>query len=199
MFWQAVDEVQAHRPLLLLRGCFGHSWDLWPVSLARYVSDMRQGERDLLAAEALLALASRGQPLPDKQIAADRLQAEWFWTMLADHAWNGTDDANKRINAELRRVWSEQLQRLAGSLLEHGWKALGLQPDTQSVVVFNSLSLPRRDLVRVPLPDPIRSFTLAERRNPHADRRRRWTALCMLCWARNSWLRTAQHAVQHDE
>ncbi|MCX5638515.1 MAG: hypothetical protein NTX52_12600, partial [Planctomycetota bacterium] len=46
-FCRAVDEVQAKTPFLpTLRGCFGHSWDLWPVSLAKYVADMREGDRD---------------------------------------------------------------------------------------------------------------------------------------------------------
>ena len=44
-FWQAVDQDLA-RPgaaqLPVVRGCFGHSWDLWPVSLASSAGRMRR-------------------------------------------------------------------------------------------------------------------------------------------------------------
>ena len=62
-FCAAVDQEQGQRPFLpTVSGCFGHSWDLWPVSLAKYVADMRQAERDYLAAETLLAVAAWDRP-----------------------------------------------------------------------------------------------------------------------------------------
>ncbi|MBM4090347.1 MAG: hypothetical protein FJ276_13125, partial [Planctomycetes bacterium] len=36
MFWQEVDAIEAKEPFMpVVRGCFGHSWDVWPVSLAK--------------------------------------------------------------------------------------------------------------------------------------------------------------------
>ena len=58
MFWQEVEAAEAKQPFLpVIRGCFGHSWDLWPVSLAKYAAAMREGERRFVAAETLLAIA----------------------------------------------------------------------------------------------------------------------------------------------
>ena len=63
MFWQEVDAAEAKQPFLpVIRGCFGHSWDLWPVSLAKYAAAMREGERRFLSAETLLAIAGGAQP-----------------------------------------------------------------------------------------------------------------------------------------
>ncbi|MEN6576962.1 MAG: glycoside hydrolase family 38 C-terminal domain-containing protein [Phycisphaerales bacterium] len=147
-FCEVVDRVQARKPFLpTLRGCFGHSWDLWPVSLAKCAADMREAERAYLAAETLLAVAGSGRPEVYDATRADRERAEWCWAMLSDHAWNGTDERNKRHNAELRRKWNEELNDAAAKLRTQGWGAMGLTPDTYALTVFNSLSFPRSGLV----------------------------------------------------
>ena len=152
-FCRAVDEVQARKPFMpTLRGCFGHSWDLWPVSLAKYAADMRQAERVFLAAEALISVASLRYPDISKQTQKDREQAEWYWSMLSDHAWNGNSEANKLHNAELRRKWSEQFALLSRSLQQKAWAALALKPDKQNITVFNSLGFRRKELVRIEEP-----------------------------------------------
>jgi hypothetical protein len=152
-FCKAVDQAEARSPFLqTIRGSFGHSWDLWPVSLAKYVADMREGERAFLAAEALLAVACRTQPKLHEATRADRERAEWCWAMLGDHAWNGTDDKNKKHNAELRRKWSEELNALSKKSLEQGWAGIGVKPNDRCVTIFNSLSIPRADLVRIEAP-----------------------------------------------
>ncbi len=147
-FCRAVDDAQAVKPFMpILRGCFGHSWDVWPVSLAKYVADMRAGERSFLAAEALLAMAMQRDPRLHDATRPDRERAEWCLAMLSDHAWNGTDDNNKRHNAELRQKWSQELGQVSRKLQDVGWAALGLTSDDDRVVIFNSLSFPRADLV----------------------------------------------------
>jgi len=151
-FCQVVDQAQAAQPFLpTLRGCFGHSWDLWPVSLAKYVADMRQAERDYLAAETLLAVAAWDRPELRDATRRDRERAEWCWAMLSDHACNGTNEQNKRHNADLRRRWSEELASLGAKLLDQGWAATCLTRGSQKIAVFNSLSFPRTGLVRVAL------------------------------------------------
>lgn len=147
-FWQAVDRAQAAKSFLpTFRGCFGHSWEVWPISLAAYAAHMRDGERKLLAAETLLAVTAPESPARAKT-QADRERAEWCWAMLADHAWNGTNDQNKRHNAELRRRWAEELNRISEECIRQGWAAVGVQPSDREVAVFNSLSFPRTALVR---------------------------------------------------
>ena len=149
-FCRAVDEAQAKTPFMpTLRGSFGHSWDLWPVSLAKYAADMRQAERVFLAAEALVSVASFHYPDISGQTQKDREQAEWYWSMLSDHAWNGNSEANKLHNAELRKKWSEQFAILSRSLQQKAWAALALKPDKQNIAIFNSLGFPRKGLVRI--------------------------------------------------
>jgi len=151
-FCEVVDKAQAERAFLpILRGSFGHSWDVWPVCLAKYVADMRVGERAFLAAEALLALARLNQPTLHEATRADRERAEWCWAMLADHAWNGTNDQNKRDNADLRKKWSGELNRLSEKLLTQAWAAIGLDRNDSDLTIFNNLSFPRSDLVRIEL------------------------------------------------
>jgi len=151
-FCSAVDAAEKRTPFLpTVRGCFGHSWDVWPVSLAKYVADTRAGEREFLAAESLLTIAAFLEPKLHDGTRADRERAEWCWAMLADHAWNGTDERNKRHNAELRRKWSEELNRLSNGLREKAWAGLRLTASDDEITLFNSLSFPRRDLVRVEL------------------------------------------------
>jgi hypothetical protein len=126
----------------VVRGDFGHSWELWPVSLAGYAARMREAEHDFLGAEALLAIAGYNDPKVWRSTWPDRQQAEWCWTMLADHAWNGTDQKNKSENVSLRRKWVDGLSRLAGEL--NGWRAVGLEKDEGCLVLYNDSSVPRR-------------------------------------------------------
>ena len=153
-FCQEVDAAEKQAPFLpMLRGCFGHSWELWPVSLAQTAAALREQERAFLAAESLVALASQAEPGLAGRTRADREQAEWFWAMLADHAWNGTDLPNKRHNAELRRRWAAGLGRISRSLTREAWLALGLKPEAHTVTVFNPLSFPNDILVTCETPD----------------------------------------------
>ncbi|MHC4177247.1 MAG: glycosyl hydrolase-related protein [Planctomycetota bacterium] len=159
-FWKTVEEAQSQSPFLpTIRGSFGHSWDLWPVCLAKYAADMRQAERTFLAAETLLALAGSGEPAMQKSTRVARRRAEWCWAMLADHAWNGNSEPNRRHNAELRRRWSERFGRMARELLQQGWAAAGLQFDQRSVSLLNSLSFPRRGIVRIEVPAEVSYVT----------------------------------------
>lgn len=69
--------------------------------------------------------------------------------MLSDHAWNGTDDNNRRHNAELRRKWAEELNRIAEHLIAECWNKLELVRSEHELVIFNSLSIPRSELIRM--------------------------------------------------
>jgi hypothetical protein len=153
MFCRAVDEAEARSAFLRVeRGSFGHSWDVWPVCLAKYAADMREGERQFLAAEALLALAGRNQPQFYVATRGDRERAEWCWAMLSDHAWNGADEKNQRHNADLRRKWSQEFLRLGRDLQGQGWVATGVRGGGDDVLLFNSLSAPRAGVVRIEPP-----------------------------------------------
>jgi len=153
MFCRAVDEVQDRTPFMpVLRGCFGHSWDAWPVSLAKYAADMREGERQFLAAEALVAVVGRTRPQLYAETQADRRRAEWCWAMLSDHAWNGTDETNRRHNAGLRRRWADELLAVSARLTEQVLGPADIVPTASHASAFNSLSVPQTGLVRIAAP-----------------------------------------------
>jgi len=164
MFFDAIDKA---RPTLsTLRGDFGHSWDLWPVTLAKYAAGARIGEHAFLAVETLFTRAFSDAPSMIAATREEREKAEWNWIMLADHAWNGTDAANKNVNAELRRKWSEELDRLAQDLNQKAWRAAGLTSDGASLTIFNSLSCPRADLVRMEASEGVAGVALGPKQIP---------------------------------
>ncbi len=155
-FCREVDAAEQQRPFLpVVRGCFGHSWELWPVSLARTVAALRENERAFLAAESLLAIAAQTDPTLAAQTRAERQRAEWCWAMLGDHAWNGTDPANKRHNAHLRRSWADCLGNTARDLTKRGWESMGLRSDPRALTVFNPTSFARDILVVCDAPEPL--------------------------------------------
>jgi len=158
MFWQAVEQQQAKTPWLQsFRGDFGHSWDLWPISLAKYAAAMRNAQRDFLSAEALLSVAGYKKPALIGETLPDRIRAEWCWAMLSDHAWNGTDEENQRHNAQLRRDWARELASRAEKLTTLGWQTLGAAESPNGLVLFNPLSFPRKSLVCVSVEQPQRT------------------------------------------
>lgn len=149
-FCDAIDKAEEEKPFLeVMRGCFGHSWDTWPVSIAKYVADMRSAGRIFLSAEALLTVASGKQPDIAEATRLQRERCEWLWAMLSDHAWNGTGEENKRHNAELRRGWNKELIEKSNSLIRQGWADLVTQRDGSNFVVFNPLSMARKELIRI--------------------------------------------------
>jgi hypothetical protein len=152
-FCSEVDAVEASTPFLpVVRGCFGHSWELWPVSLARTVAELRTQERCYVAAESLVALAALKQRGLAAATRADRERAEWFWAMLSDHAWNGTNPENKRHNAKLRQRWADGLGAISRGLTRQAWEGLGLQEDERFITVFNPLGFNNDVLVECEAP-----------------------------------------------
>jgi hypothetical protein len=150
-FCRAVDAVEGQKPSLpTVRGDFGHSWEAWPVTLAAHAATARQAERDFLAAEALAAVAGKEALFAATREARER--AEWRWAMLGDHAWNGTDDANRRENSSLRSRWADDLIDAARDLASRAWEAARLVGGSTAVTLFNPTSLPRQDVVRLELP-----------------------------------------------
>lgn len=150
-FCRAIDAAEGKKPFLpTVRGDLGHSWEAWPVTLAAHAATARQAERDFVAAEALAAVAG-GEALALATREA-RERAEWLWAMLGDHAWNGTDDANRRENASLRRRWADDLIDAARALAARAWEAARFEDRSDAVTLFNPTGLPRQDVVRLALP-----------------------------------------------
>jgi len=169
-FCQAVDADHAKTPFLpTVRGCFGHSWDVWPVCLAKTAAEMREGERQFLAAEALVTVVSSAFPTLIGATQTHRERAEWCLAMLSDHAWNGTDERNKRHNADLRRAWAQELLAKAREMAAAAWRRLPMGPSDRHLTVFNPTSFPRTDLVRLetPLKQGATVLVASEDEGPH--------------------------------
>jgi len=149
-FCRSIDGAEASRSLPVLRGDLGHSWEAWPVTLAALATAARQAEREMLAAEALAVLA--GGDALCAVTRESRERAEWSWAMLGDHAWNGTDDANRRENASLRRRWADELVEAARDLAGRAWEAAGFEDRSNAVTVYNPTGVPRQDVVRFAVP-----------------------------------------------
>ena len=166
-FCHAVDAQETKPPFLpAITGCFGHSWELWPVSLAETAAALRMHEQTYLAAEALAAIAGRTNSAWIESTRPERAKAEWFWAMLSDHAWNGTDLTNKRHNAELRRDWAKQLNGIATDLTNQAWHEIGLKNTNKCITVFNPLSFSRDNLAVCEVPDNVHNILENEKPIP---------------------------------
>ena len=169
-FWQAVEASEKEKPWLpTVRGCFGHSWEAWPVSLAKYAAEARKAERLFLNRESLVAVALPRSPELAALTRQRREQAEWHWAMLSDHAWNGTDSANQRHNAELRKRWTQAMREAAVGIYDDATERLWEFSEksgeaerqlcrelakececdcTQHLYVFNDLPFPRSGVMQ---------------------------------------------------
>jgi hypothetical protein len=151
-FCQAVDAAQQRRPFLKrVRGCFGHSWDLWPLTTAKYASGMRTEGSRLLDVEALATVASLAEPKIIDEVRNAIRKGEWAWTMLADHAWNGQDEANRKGNSTIRRNWLADLERSNDTVANTVWQALELVPQPDAVTVFHPVTFEQTALARIPV------------------------------------------------
>ncbi len=152
-FCSLVDKAQLKKPFIkTLRGCFGHSWDLWPVSMANTSLICVKVNENSLLQRSLISFASQFNNTIKESTYSNRKRCEWLIAMLSDHAWNGTDDSNRRHNAELRRKWSEELNKIANHLITECWSSLELVESEHEFVIFNSLSIPRSELIKMELP-----------------------------------------------
>jgi hypothetical protein len=149
-FCAAVDAVEQSRPFLKkVRGCFGHSWDLWPLTTAKYASGMRVEGARFLDMEAFVTVGSSAKKTVLDETRPPRAKAEWACTMLADHAWNGANEANRRENSSIRRNWLADLERANDSIAASVWRVLEVSRARDSLTVFNPVSFERAALIRI--------------------------------------------------
>jgi len=149
-FCAAVDDVERKQPFLKrVKGCFGHSWDLWPLTTAKYASGMRVEGSRLLDLEAFATVSSLLNGTLSQDVRPAVLKAEWALTMMSDHAWNGASEANRRENAAIRRDWLADLQRANDSISATVWRNVGLNPQPGTLTVFNPVSFERDGILRI--------------------------------------------------
>ena len=154
-FWDDIDHQAESRSISLpvYRGDYGTAWEAWAMSLAYEFAGWRRAQERAGAADKIAAILSRLDPAWYAEVRI-RLEEGWMNLIyLADHAWNGSNDANRRLNAALRRRWQETANRAFDEVIAQGLKTLARHvqsPQANCMLVFNSLPWTRTALVRLP-------------------------------------------------
>jgi alpha-mannosidase len=155
-FWEDVETQVAAREVQVpvYRGDYGAAWEVWPASLARDFAAWRRAQERARSADAVAALTTAILSHLDREwhdAHRQRLAEGWTnLTYLADHAWNGANDANRALNASLRRQWQTTANQAFDEVVTGGLKALSRYISTgeeDRVMVFNSLGWRRTGLV----------------------------------------------------
>lgn len=124
----ATVHAATHPEVPEVEGDLGCSWEGWLVSLADLAAKAREAERAVVRAEALLAAASAGDPSIADWVRQRRDRTTWLLGMLADHAWNGLQDENRRQNVQLRRDIIGELHARVGEMLVRAGDPDGAMP-----------------------------------------------------------------------
>ncbi|MDI7275185.1 MAG: glycoside hydrolase family 38 C-terminal domain-containing protein [Anaerolineae bacterium] len=154
MFWADLEAQRAARGLELpaYRGDYGGGWEAWPASLARDFAGWRRAQERAGMADRLMAILSRLDP-GWWQSQRQELERGWMSLIyLADHAWNGANEANRALNARLRRQWQVAANEAFDRVVVGGLARLaGRVPTgaTAQVLVFNGLPWQRSALAKV--------------------------------------------------
>ncbi|NPV87295.1 MAG: hypothetical protein HPY45_14955 [Anaerolineae bacterium] len=151
-FWEHLGDALQTAGLARWEGDFGAAWEAWPASLASLTARWRQVQERARQTDALTALCSVLHP-PTADALRQPLEEAWENLLcLADHAWNGENDANRALNLRLRRQWLQRAEQGFGQTADQALSSLcahirgGKQ---EEVAVFNPLPWQRSDLVSV--------------------------------------------------
>lgn len=153
-FWQEIDRQIADRDIHLevSRGDYGIGWDVWPACLAYDVAGWREAQRRSYTADGLAAIINI---LDKRWYSENKAELGNGWKnlkMLADHAWNGANDANRELNASLRREWQTKANRAFAKVIKSGLQTLAekVKADGKDQwLVYNSLGWVRNGLVEI--------------------------------------------------
>jgi hypothetical protein len=154
-FWDSIDEQIASRQIKLevSRGDYGAGWEAWPDCLAAVAAGWRRDQERAGTADKLTAVLSVLDPGWYAQNQKD-LQEGWRnLCLLADHAWNGSNDANRALNAALRREWTASAGQSFDQVINSGLARLGglipSEGQQNRIAVVNGLPWSRDGVVMV--------------------------------------------------
>jgi alpha-mannosidase len=154
-FWQEIDRQISERGIELevSRGDYGAGWDMWPACLASDAQGWRRAQERSALADRLAAILARIDA-PWYEAQAGELSAAWKnLKMLADHAWNGANHANRLLNRRLRREWQTAANQGFDRVIRAGLSALAAHvapQDQASLLAFNPLGWERDGLAAAP-------------------------------------------------
>ncbi len=154
-FWDSIEEQIASRQIKLevSHGDYGTGWEAWPDCLAAVAATWRRCQERAGTADKLAAVLSLLDPGWYAQSRQELKQGWYNLSMLADHAWNGANDANRTLNTALRKEWAGSASHSFDHVIESGLVKLGeLIPScghTNRLAVFNGLPWERDGMVWV--------------------------------------------------
>jgi hypothetical protein len=173
-FWAEIErQLAAGASIPVIRGDYGTSWEVWPACLAADFAAYRRAQGRALIADRLAAVAwgmkretcsvkrdsnhpSRITPHVSRfsfhESRLTFLESSWSSLLsLSDHAWNGSSDASRKLNAALRRGWQQEANAGFDNVIAEGMAELASRVPTQaeSLLAFNPQSWPRRAVVRL--------------------------------------------------
>jgi hypothetical protein len=158
-FYEYVEEKYGDR-LPAVRGSGGTYWEDGAGSSARETALCRGAHEAVAGAERLLALAHRLEP--DRRYPGEAIYEAWQNCMLYDeHTWGAHCSISQpesdftKAQWEIKSQFAHDAHRQSHELLEQGARGLASLVGTEdrSLVVLNTMSWPRSDLVEVELPE----------------------------------------------
>ncbi len=152
-YWSAVEKEIAEKKLDVpsVRGDYGTSWEAWPACLAVDFAGYRRAQGKAALADRLAALLSVLDPI---QHEFRNLHLETGWDALislADHAWNGSSEDSRKLNAVLRRQWQQEANLAFDEVISASQQVLArrVPAERESLLVFNHQSWARAGIVRL--------------------------------------------------
>jgi hypothetical protein len=134
------------------KGDYGLGWDAWPSCLAYDAARWRRAQARAGLADTLAALLS---VFDHSWFETNQVELGRAWhnlLILADHAWNGANDANRDLNFNLRRTRQQDANTGFDNFIRLGIHQLAEQvpgPAAGGMMVFNSFGWERTGLVRL--------------------------------------------------
>ncbi len=152
-YWAAIEReiVENHRAIPIMRGDYGTSWEAWPACLAVDFTGYRRAQGRAALADRLAALLAVLDPFLGA-LRERRLETGWEALIsLADHAWNGSSDDSRKLNAALRRQWQLEANKAFDEVTAESMQTLGrnIPTEGESLLVFNHQSWRRSGVVRL--------------------------------------------------
>lgn len=156
IFWEAIErEIAQGIDLPVFRGDYGTSWEIWLPTVADLFARWRRAQLLGPSADKAHAVAARLYPTWARS-TRQRIREGWRALInLSDHAWNGAESENRRLNLSLRERWLNTVEDTLGGVKREGLEltAACIPPPEEGtgIVVFNTLGWARDGIVEVPV------------------------------------------------
>jgi len=158
-FYEYIEEKYGDQ-LAVYRGSGGTYWEDGAGSSARETALSRNAHEAVASAERLLALAHRLRPEP--AYPGEAIYEAWRNCMLYDeHTWGAHCSISQpeseftKAQWEIKAQFAHDAHSQSRALLEQGARGLVslVRTEDRSLVVLNTMSWPRSDVIEVRLPD----------------------------------------------